>query len=129
MIISIHLFQKIDQFRLDNNLSDKKVIFTELGYTYKSNSTIEPWNSRGFSLIENEFSRNLLIWQDEPVNYEERALAIKTLNEINIKFGNMLTGLLYWKFSSFKSHTEIEPFLIYIGKDSTDPAIKELRRF
>ncbi len=123
------VFQKIDQFKLDNNLSDKKVIFTELGYTYKNNSTIEPWNSRGFSLIENEFSRNLLIWQDEPVNYEERALAIKTLNEINIKFGNMLTGLLYWKFSSFKSHTEIEPFLIYIGKDSKDPSLKELKRF
>jgi len=123
------VFQKIEQFRRDNNLNHKKVIFTELGYTYKNNSTIEPWNSRGFSLIENEFSRNLLIWQDEPVNYEERALAIKTLNETNKKFDNMLKGLLYWKFSSFKSHTEIEPFLIYIGKDSKDPSLKELKRF
>jgi len=123
------VFQEIEQFRRDNNLNRKKVIFTELGYTYKNNSTIEPWNSRGFSLIENEFSRNLLIWQDEPVNYEERALAIKTLNQTNIKFGNMLKGLLYWKFSSFKSHTEIEPFLIYIGKDSKDPSLKELKRF
>ena len=123
------VFQKIEQFRRDNNLNRKKVIFTELGYTNRQNSTIEPWNSRGFSLFENSISRHLLIWQDEPVNHEERALAIKTLNETNKKFDNMLKGLLYWKFSSFKSHTEIEPFLIYIGKDSSDPAIKELRRF
>ena len=46
-----------------------------------------------------------------------------------MKFDNMLKGLLYWKFSSFKSHTEIEPFLIYIGKDSKDPSLKELKRF
>jgi hypothetical protein len=123
------VFQKIEQFRRDNNLNRKKVIFTELGYTYKSNSTVEPWNSRGFSLIENEISRNLLIWEDQPESFTERALAIKTLNETNMKFDNMLKGLLYWKFSSFKSHKEIEPFLIYIGKESKDPSLKELKRF
>ena len=123
------VFQKINQFRIEKKLTSKKVIFTELGYTHRKNSTVEPWNSRGFSLIENSISRHLLIWEDQPESFTERALAIKTLNETNIKFDNMLKGLLYWKFSSFKSHTEIEPFLIYIGKDSTDPALKELRRF
>jgi len=123
------VFQKIEQFRRDNNLNRKKVIFTELGYTNRQNSTIEPWNSRGFSLIENSISRHLLIWEDQPESFTERALAIKTLNETNITFDNMLKGLLYWKFSSFKSHTEIEPFLIYIGKDSKDPSLKELKRF
>jgi len=123
------VFQKINQFRIEKKLTSKKVIFTELGYTHRKNSTVEPWNSRGFSLIENPVSRDLLIWEDQPANYEERALAIKTLNETNMKFDNMLKGLLYWKFSSFKSHTEIEPFLIYIGKDSKDPSLKELKRF
>ena len=124
-----NVFQKIDQFRLDNNLSDKKVIFTELGYTNRKNSTVEPWNSRGFSLIKNEIPRNLLIWEDQPSNYKERALAIRTLDETNKKFDNMLKGLLYWKFSSIKSHTEIEPFVIYLGRDSNDPALGELKRF
>ncbi len=122
-------FKEIEQFRLENKLIDKEVIFTELGYTNRNNSTVQPWNSRGFSLIENEKSVDLLLWEEQPANYEERASAIKALIETNKKFDNLLKGLLYWKFSSIESHKEIEPFLIYIGQDSDDPAITEIRKF
>ena len=124
------ILSDIESFRTDNHIADKRVIFTELGYTFRRHSTVYPWGSRGFILVGGEKERDLLIWDEEPLDFEERALAIRALYKAYKKKGSdFLAGMLYWKFSTDKSHFEVEPFLVYLGSDGSDPLLYELRRF
>ena len=124
-------------------LDSQPVIFTELGYTFRLNSTIEPWASDGFSLLEVDVDSNLIIWEERRVNYQERALAVRALrqaaNNIQVKKtgqkhdadyrNNLLRGILYWKLSTLEEHEKIEPFVLIVGPQPPDPLLAELLAF
>lgn len=132
------------------------VIFTEMGYTYRRNSTLEPWAADGFSLLPvepepgegpqevsetasetagatagtAEAPRRLVVWQEQPVDYQERALAVRALWEAHRELPEpMLRGILYWKLSTVASHRDIEPFVLLISEGENDPLLTELQRF
>lgn len=121
------IFQDMLQFQEENNL-DLPVFFTELGYTFKKNCTIMPWEGFGFSIIYSEKGRDIILWDQQEENLQERALAIKSLREINLKYG-LLQGILYWKISANKEFKSIEPFLMVLDKENIDPMLIELQEF
>lgn len=131
---------KIQAIREERGVTDQPVIFTELGYTFRRNSTLRPWADTGFSMIytprENpdgtpaEPEKRVIVWREEPVDREERALAIRALRRAHEEFEDpFLRGILYWKLSSHDYHVKDESFLVVIGEGSDDPALAELRAF
>ncbi|MEE8524774.1 MAG: hypothetical protein V3T72_12640, partial [Thermoanaerobaculia bacterium] len=66
---------EIGGFRTAHSLDDQPVIFTEMGYTYRLNSTLEPWADDGFSLIRFDGREQPIVWRKQPESFEERALA------------------------------------------------------
>lgn len=124
------VFAQIDSFRIANELADKQVIFTELGYTYRRHSTLEPWNGAGFSIIRQADKNHLVVWEDQPIDYKERALAVRALFETHASFKESpLKGILYWKLSTKEYHQPYEPFMLHVGLDSQDPMLTELQKF
>jgi len=119
----VDILQGIENFRQREDLDSQPVIFTELGYTFRLNSTIEPWAGH--------------------VNYQERALAVRALrqaaNKIQVKKtgqppdfdyqNNLLRGILYWKLSTLEEHEKIEPFVLIVGPHPPDPLLAELLAF
>ena len=70
------------------------------------------------------------MWQDQPEDLEERALAARALYDAHQEMPEkFLRGILYWKLSTLESHREIEPFVLIIGGSTDDPLAAELRRF
>lgn len=122
---------EIDTFRETQNLGEKPVIFTEIGYTYRAQSTLEPWAHTGFSLIRKSVDnpeQELVVWEDQPVDRTERALAVRALFDAHRELAApFLRGLLYWKLSTVSTHEEIESFVLLLGQG--DPLEAELRRF
>lgn len=124
------IFSKISAFKTEQQIEDHPVIFTELGYTFRKKCSVEPWSSYGFSVIGNPPLDELVIWQDQPIDYSERAQAVKALYAASSKMGpGQFQGILYWKLTSVKSHIDIEPFVLYLGPESNDPLKAALRRF
>lgn len=171
----------IQSFRDAQGLEGLPVMFTEMGFTYRASSTIEPWASDGFSLVPEapledalaemralqqvEAARRrakreaeaegrvlakeelpplpvsrkrperLVVWQDQPEEPRERALAVRalydTLHEMGLQQSDVpfLQGILYWKLSSHPWHWDDEPFVLLIDETSDDPLQAELRRF
>ncbi len=106
-----NVFSDIKKFRDGKNLNNKKIIFTELGYTFKEGSTIAPWASTGYSLDESLEEPKIIFWSKQKENYEERTKAINSLKIVNEEYSKILNGILYWKLSTIKSHIDIEPFV------------------
>ena len=124
------IFGRIDGFRRQAGIEDKPVVFTEAGYTFRRHSTVEPWAHGGFSVVGwGTRRRNLVIWSEEPVDYRERALALESLAALRAEQSLPLTGILYWKLSTLKQHEAIEPFVMHVGPDSSDPLQRSLLRF
>jgi hypothetical protein len=77
--------------------------------------------------------QRLVIWDEQPRNFTERALAIRALHTMTEKLEEtgepLLAGLLYWKLSTEPSHADIEPFVYILNSDSEDPMGLEMRRF
>ncbi len=125
----------IDSFRRQAGVPELPVLFTEIGYVARRNSTIEPWAATGFSVLPEETGTRLVVWQEQPADLGERALAMRALFEANRRIeaesgARLLTGLLYWKLSSVPSHADVEPFVLLIGERApADPLLAELRRF
>ncbi|MEM1177013.1 MAG: hypothetical protein AAGM22_01615 [Acidobacteriota bacterium] len=122
---------QLDAFRAANGLG-LPVIFTELGYTWRRRSTLKPWEHEGFSVIygDSDDQRRVVVWQDQPRELRERALAIRALRQAHGELETpFLRGILYWKLSSHDYHEADEPYVIHIGKSSRDPALAELRAF
>ncbi len=121
----------IRDFRRGQGLHGRSLLFTELGYTARRNSTLEPWADTGFSIVKTPAGEErLLVWQDQEPDFKERALAVRALYEAHRELAEpMLGGILYWKLSTVESHKEIEAFLLSIGGPSEDPLAEELRRF
>ena len=126
-----HIFQAIDALRIRQGVPDHRVLFTELGYTRRANSTIEPWAAHGFSVLPSPEGTQLMIWEDQPDDPTERAQAVRGLYEANLAMGgDFLAGLLYWKLSTEPAHLEVEPFVLIIGERAADdPLLPELQRF
>lgn len=120
----------IQVFREGLGLTDRPVIFTEMGYTFRANSTIQPWADTGFSVVASEAGEELVVWQDQREDLEERALAARALYDAHREMPEpFLRGILYWKLSTLADHREIEPFVLIIGGPTDDPLAAELRRF
>ena len=121
------IFKNIMTFQAKNNIQ-KPVIFTELGYTFKEDCTLTPWQGHGFSIVNGVSQKELIIWSQQPDSETERAMAIKALRETNEKY-NLLQGILYWKLSTYKEHRKYEPFVLHIDKNNPMPMLKELQGF
>jgi hypothetical protein len=122
------IFHDFEQFKDTNNFTSP-LLFTELGYTYRENSTVEPWAHDEFSVVEWKDTNQLVVWYEQPKNYQERNIAIKSMIEVNVKYDHLLHGVLYWKLSTDLSHEQYEEFLLHIGKDSKDPLLSTLQEF
>ena len=120
----------ISDLRRDQGLQHLPVLFTEIGYTYRRHSTVEPWAHDGFSVVGWKGSRRrLVIWGEQPVDYEERRMALEALRRAHHERPDELHGLLYWKLSTQAEHERIEPFVLHIGADSRDPSLAVLAAF
>lgn len=121
---------RIRSFKAQQGLNGMPLLLTELGYTYRRHATVEPWAHAGFSVVGwKGHERQLVVWSEQPLDYDERALAIEGLRRASLEHPGELAGLLYWKLSTDKTHEAIEPFVLHIGADSTDPLMPVLRDF
>ncbi len=123
------ILRSVGQLAAENGWGEKPILFTELGYVYRSNSTIEPWAASGFSVLASAEGEKLVIWEDEPIDLEERATAVRALYDANRAVGEPLQGILYWKLSTQPYHFDDEPFVLIIHEDAYDPLLGELQRF
>lgn len=124
------ILAEVEAFERERGLDGMPYLFTEIGYTFRRHSTVEPWAHAGFSVVGwGGQKRRLVIWNEQPIDYEERNLALLALQRARRSAGPGLRGLLYWKLSTDAAHERIEPFVIHVGVDSTDPAQATLVRF
>lgn len=122
-----NIFDNIMSFQAANNI-EKPVIFTELGYTFKEECTLMPWQGHGFSIVDGIDEKELIVWSEQTDSEVERTMAIKALRETNEKY-NLLQGILYWKLSTYEEHKKYEPFVLVINHDTTSTMLKELQGF
>jgi hypothetical protein len=124
------VFAEIDEFRTAQAVADKPVLFTELGYTRFEDMSVAPWAGDGFTLLEREAGDKLVVWPEQPLRPQERALAIDALVRVEAERPNpLLAGLLWWKLTTIPSHVEIEPFVLLLGSgDPLEDALRQLRR-
>lgn len=125
------------RFRRQRKIEKMPVMFTEMGFTRRALSTLEPWSDVGFSLVEGPPEKpggppaqRVIVWRDQPDDREERALAVRALQAAHAALPQpFLRGILYWKLSSHEYHEKVESFMVKIGGPSSDPMLPELRRF
>ncbi len=121
---------RISRFKKVQQIEHMAVMFTEVGYSFRRHSTVEPWAHAGFSILGwKGHKRQLLIWRDQPVDYDERRLALEALQTVHPDSGADLVGLLYWKLSTDSAHEAIEPFVVHVGPDSQDRTQEVLASF
>ena len=126
----IGVLDTIEDFRIVNDLWTKPVIFTELGYTSRKHSTLQPWASDGFSLVGEAPDTTLVVWKKQPIDSSERVIALRALRNASAKVNpKLLSGILYWKLSTIGSHREIEPFVHIIGDRDDAEFGRELSLF
>ena len=125
------ILQGIDDFRRQEGVPEHRVLFSELGYVSRANSTIQPWAAHGFAVLPSADGPKLMIWEDQPEDPQERADAVEGLYRADREFGGtMLAGLLYWKLSTDPAHREVEPFVLVIGdRAEPDPLLPVMRKF
>lgn len=113
-----------------NKLSNPNlpVLFTELGYTFRKHTTIQPWEGSGFSMLHPK--KELIIWQEQSIDYQERKAAVQALYDVCKTLPTpLLQGILYWKLTTKKEHIDIEPFVLHIDQPPTDSLQAALRQF
>lgn len=104
------------------------VVFSELGYVNKRECSLFPWKGFGFSIAGTGKTERLIVWDKQPVDLNERAMAIGCLSKVVLEKSFPLKGVLYWKLTSHKYHLPYEPFGICIGKtEFEDPSINALK--
>ena len=122
------ILNEIEAYRQTESITDKPVIFTELGYARWENSTIEPWAYTGFSLVNTDNQETVVVWPEQSLNLQERATAFQSLYDmLELHHPDLLKGLLYWKLSTQPEQTKIEPYVLIL--DGTDPLQKILTQF
>ncbi|MEM0999259.1 MAG: hypothetical protein AAGN35_19540 [Bacteroidota bacterium] len=123
------ILDDIEKFREEMEITDVPVLFTELGYTEYTGSTLTPWQGSGFSLLEELERDSLIIWKKQPQDFSERTMAVQALREAVKQKKFPLAGILYWKLTTDPEKLQYDPFAIHIGKQSTDRIQDELGRF
>ena len=125
------LLRSLDAFRAEQGIPGQRVLFTEIGYVGRANSTVQPWSANGFSILPSATGPRLIVWADQPADPIERALAFAALYDAHLELGGeLLAGLLYWKLSTVPAHREIEPFVLILGEDPpADPLLQALADF
>jgi len=112
---------EIREFKQSQSIDDMPFLFTELGYTFRRHSTVEPWAHGGFSVVGwKGKKKQLVVWGEQPIDYDERRLALVALCDAHRNTRSGLSGILYWKLSTDPGHVAIEPFMLHIGTDSAD---------
>ena len=120
----------VESFRRTQSISDKGVLFTELGYTRWDQNTLKPWQYSGFSLVGQPGQQQVILWNLQPTNGQERVLAVEALYKtVKAKYADLLQGILYWKISTQPQHESIEPFALILNDNPPDPIQKILRKF
>lgn len=123
----LRAFDEIDAFRARHEWQKKPLLFTELGYINRENSTIEPWAGFGFSVVGDD--EKLVVWGKEKENLLERKLAIDALYAIVKEYHINLEGLLYWKLTTHDYHLPYEPFALHLTTEAKDSLQVSLGRF
>jgi hypothetical protein len=124
------ILAEIQSFKERQGLPRTPILFTELGLTSRANCTVEPWSHSGFSILPGRGGRKLVIWKEQPVNPDERRMALEALHAVYREdYRGLLRGILYWKLSTIRSHARIEPYVLHIGSGSTDALQDVLVRF
>lgn len=125
------LLRGIDAWRASIGLPHRRVLFTELGYVARADSTMRPWAADGFAVLPAPEGDRLVAWRDRPVDREERAAAVRALYDAQLAVDpDLLAGLLWWKLTTDPAHEAVEPFALVIGPDAPpDPLRPALRRF
>lgn len=126
------ILNSIQEFISKIKSPDKKVIFTEIGYTTKVNSTFLPWLGDGVEYVSSlDRKKHLLISpKTDKKDYLERSLALETLyHTYKSKGFTFLSGLFYWKLSTLIEHEEIEPFVHVLGNPEDQRFEKALIHF
>jgi|GEM_PF-1725450 len=118
----------IGDFKLEHEL-DLPVLFTELGYTQRSGSTVAPWSQTGIVPLWSPLETSLLVWSKQELAPQERAMAVRALASVWRRNRSLLAGVLYWKLSSRRELGRYEPFMLYIGPDAADPLFDALSQF
>lgn len=118
----IHL-QDIRRFLKKESIPNKKVVFTEIGYTGRESCTKQPWQGRGFSLL----NKKIVDWSKQEVSRTERNIAIESLKAAldieRLKFG----GLYYWKITTRPENLPYEPFALDISDELNSDFLQILR--
>ena len=122
-------FAEIDRFKSDQDLGDMPIFFTEMGFTSKENCTVTPWKGDGYSLVTEGTFDTLLVWQTMPTKSTERVLAVEALYKVVDAKDIPLSGISFWKLTSYAGHLEIEPFALVINDTPRDELEAVLRRF
>ena len=121
--------EDLDDFRTHAGVPSTPVVFTEIGYTWRRNGTVQPWAGTGFWLRLDEDDPKLFVWGDQPRDLDERAEAIRALDRVLGRRDGpaLLTGLLWWKLTSLPEHRAIEPFVAVLGDPAEDQLFRALR--
>jgi hypothetical protein len=135
---------EVEAFRQAEGVAEMPVIFSELGYTERRDSTLAPWAGESFTVAWGERlpgagesvppaeEKRLIVWNQQPLEPRERTAAVAALRRVSqAEFPRLLTGILYWKLSTLAKHREIEPFVAILAGDDPDsrPLIEELAKF
>jgi len=124
------LLQAMVRFRVKEGLGTMPVLFTELGYLYRKDATVAPWAGSGFYLLGEPPVQRLVVAVDQPVDFQERTLALRALREaVSQVEPNLLQGLLYWKLSTKPAHYDIEPFVVVLGDTRDEQMLAALAAF
>ncbi len=121
----------LDGFRRRRGLERLPVLFTEIGYVARANATLQPWAADGLSVLRSGSGERVFVWERQPAEPRERALAVRALYRAHLELGgDLLAGLLYWKLSTEPAHREVEPFVLVLEEGAAaDPLLAELSRF
>lgn len=124
----VRILRDLQTFAARPEHRGRKVWFTELGYSFRKVSTVQPWAGSGLAVVEAEPEPRVLLWERQPQDDTERQQALTALARVAERFPGLLQGVLYWKLSTDPRHLAIEPFAVWVrDDDGTDPTLAALR--
>ncbi len=123
------IFEEIASFKELETIQEQPILFTELGYLRAKDTTLEPWQGFGFSIIGPPKNERLIIWKEQEESPFERATAVEALYEEVVQKKINLRGILYWKLTTHYYHLPVEPFALHISPQPVDSLQNALTKF
>jgi len=125
------VFDRIKQFKSQENISSP-ILFTELGFTRRENSSLFPWAINGFSIIDEGKDNKIIIWEKQKSSSLERIISLKSLHDALLQKGLKdsldLRGILYWKLTTQEYHLPYEPYGLLIESPQRDSLLFWLQK-